>query len=435
MPRPINAYRLLLITYRYCDLRLQAVQYERALAGPKDDGRRMIDVPRAASIVHRLRRDSLMQIYLSRPDITEKEIEAVCTVLRSPNLSLGPKLEEFELSFAKYIGTKRAVVVNSGTSGLFLCMLALGIRQGDEVITSPFTFIASATSIIMAGAKPVFVDIDPVSLNIDPAQIESRISDKTKAILPVEIFGNPANMDKVCEIAQKHHLKVIEDSCEALGSALNGRKVGTFGTMSVFGFYPNKQITTGEGGMILTDNDNLADMCVSLRNQGRAKNNNWLSHKRLGYNFRLSDVNCALGIAQLSRIEQIKAKRRQVAKWYQEMLADDDRLIVPVEPDDCDISWFVFVVRLANRFSTQQRDRILQAMKDRGIQVGNYFPPVHLQPFMVERFGCKRGDFPITESVSERTIALPFYNNLTKDQIAIVCKTLKEVLDKILSDI
>jgi len=393
----------------------------------------MMGVPRAASIVHRLRWDSLMQIYLSRPNITEKEIEAVCAVLRSPNLSLGPKLIEFELSFAKYIGTKRAVAVNSGTSGLFLCMLALGISQGDEVITSPFTFIASATSIMMAGAKPVFADIDPVTLNIDSAKIESKITEKTKAILPVEVFGNPAGLDKVCSIAQQYNLKVIEDSCEALGSALHGKKVGTFGTMSVFGFYPNKQITTGEGGMILTDDDNLADMCVSLRNQGRDKDTDWLTHKRLGYNFRLSDINCALGIAQLSRIELIRAKRRQVAKWYQEMLADDDRLTVPVEPDDCDISWFVFVVRLAERFSAQQRDKILEEMKHRDIQVGNYFPPVHLQPVMVERFGYKRGDFPITESVSERTIALPFYNDLTKDQTAMVCRTLKEVLDKILS--
>jgi len=376
-----------------------------------------------------------MRIYLSRPDITEKEVEAVCAVLRSPNLSLGPKLVEFELSFAKYIGTKRAVAVNSGTSGLFLCMLALGISQDDEVITSPFTFIASATSIMMAGAKPVFADIDPVSLNIDPAKIESKITNRTKAILPVEVFGNPTGLDKVCSIAQKYNLKVIEDSCEALGSALKGEKVGTFGTMSVFGFYPNKQITTGEGGMILTDDDNLASLCVSLRNQGRAKDNDWLSHKRLGYNFRLSDINCALGIVQLSRIEQIKAKRRQVAQWYQEMLTDDDRLIVPDEPDDCNISWFVFVVRLANRFSAQQRDRILQAMKNRDIQVGNYFPPVHLQPFMVERFGYKRGDFPITESVGERTIALPFYNDLTKDEIAIVCNMLKKVLDKNLSAI
>jgi perosamine synthetase len=376
-----------------------------------------------------------MKIYLSRPDITETEIEAVRAVLCSPDLSFGPKVAEFEQAFARYIGTKRAVAVNSGTSGLFLCILALDIGQGDEVITTPFTFISSATSIMMAGAKPVFVDIDPVSLNIDPAKIESRITDKTKAILPVEVFGNPAGFDKICEIAQRRNLKVIEDSCEAFGSALSGKKAGTFGTMSVFGFYPNKQITTGEGGMILTNNDELADLCVSLRNQGRDKDNNWLCHKRLGYNFRLSDINCALGIAQLSRIEQIKAKRGQVAKWYQEMLADDDRMIVPTEPRGCDINWFVFVVRLVDEFSAQQRDQVLEEMKNNGIQVGNYFPPVHLQPVMVEQFGYKRGDFPTTESVSNRTIALPFYNDLTKDQITTVCKTLKETLDKQLSTV
>ncbi len=371
-----------------------------------------------------------MRIYLSRPDITEKEIAAVCAVLRTPNLSLGPKVAEFEQAFADYIGRKRAVAVNSGTSGLYLCMLALGIGPGDEVITTPFTFIASATTIMMAGARPVFVDIDPTSLNIDPAKIKSKITKKTKAILPVEVFSNPAGFDKVCEIAKKHNLLVIEDSCEALGSALNGKKVGTFGEISVFGFYPNKQMTTGEGGMILTDDDELADMCVSLRSQGRGKGSDWLAHVRLGYNFRLSDINCALGIVQLSRIDEIKAKRRQVAKWYQEILADDDRLIVPTEPAGCELSWFVFVVRLAEQSAFRRRDHILQAMKAEGIQVSNYFPPVHLQPFMARQFGYKEGDFPITESVCKSTIALPFYNNLTKDEVAIVCGTLKKVLDK-----
>jgi len=376
-----------------------------------------------------------MQIHLSRPDITEKEIEAVCDVLRSPNLSLGPKLGEFERAFAEYIGTKRAVAVNSGTSGLFLCMLAMGIGPGDEVITTPFTFIASTNCIMMVGARPVFVDIDPENLNIDPAGIEAKITDKTKAILPVDVFGSPAGFEQVCQIARKHNLPVLEDSCEALGSELNGKKVGTFGIMSVFAFYPNKQMTTGEGGMIMSDDDELADMCMSLRNQGRGKGGGpdprgWLGHERLGYNYRLSDINCALGIAQLSRIEEIKAKRNKVARMYQEILASDDRLIVPSEPEGCDISWFVFVVRLTEDFTQKQRDRILKAMKDRGIQVSNYFPPVHLQPFMVEQFGYKAGDFPITESISQRTIALPFYNNLTKDEIALVCNTLGEVLDE-----
>jgi perosamine synthetase len=375
--------------------------------------------------------EDFMRIYLSRPDITKEDIEAVCEVLRTPDLSLGPKLAEFEQAFARYIGTKRAVAVNSGTSGLFLCMLALGIGPGDEVITTPFTFIATANSIMMVGAKPVFVDIDPISLNIDPGKIESKITKKTKAIMPVEVFGNPSGFDKICKIADKHNLTVIEDSCEALGSALNKRKAGTFGTMSVFAFYPNKQITTGEGGMILTDNDDLADMCVSLRNQGRGKGGGWLSHERLGYNFRLSDINAALGLAQLSRIDQIKAKRKQVAKWYQEMLAGDDRLIVPTEPLGCDISWFVFVVRLADRFTLQQRNSTLEAMREQGIQVKNYFPPVLLQPFMAQRFAYKQDDFPVTESVCKSTISLPFYNNLSKDDVSFVCTKLKHTLDKI----
>lgn len=370
-----------------------------------------------------------MPIYLSRPDITDKEIEAVSEVLRTPNLSLGPKVSEFEAAFAKYIGRKRAVAVNSGTSGLFLCILSLGINPGDEVITTPFTFISSATTIMMAGAKPVFADIDSATLNIDPARIESAITEKTKAVMPVEVFGSPAGFDKISSIAQRHNLTVLEDSCEALGSELNGKKAGTFGKMSVFAFYPNKQITTGEGGMILTDDDRLADMCVSLRNQGRAKTSAWLNHERLGYNYRLSDINCALGIVQLSRIDEIKNKRAQVAKWYQELLADDDRLIVPAEPPGCRFSWFVFVVRLADTFSLEQRDKILEKMRAKDIQVANYFTPVHLQPFMAEKLGYKEGDFPVTESVSQRTIALPFYNNLTKDDVAIVCKTLKELLN------
>jgi perosamine synthetase len=325
---------------------------------------------------------------------------------------------------------KRAVAVNSGTSGLFLCLRALDIGHNDEVITTPFTFIASATSIMMTGAKPVFVEIDPQTLNMDPAKIEAAITDRTKAILPVDVFGCMAGLDQVCQIAQKHGLPVIEDSCEALGSALNGKMAGSYGTMSVFAFYPNKQITTGEGGVILTNDDALADMCVSLRNQGRGKGGGWLGHERLGYNFRLSDINCALGIVQLSRIDQIIAKRKQVAQWYREILADEKRVNLPAEPQGCDISWFVFVVRLAGSFTLQQRDRILNRMRDNGIQVSNYFPPVHLQPFMLETLGCKPGDFPVTEAVCKSTIALPFYNNLSKDNVKLVCSTLRTALDE-----
>ena len=372
-----------------------------------------------------------MRIHLSRPDITDREIAAVVEVLRCPDLSLGPKLAEFEEAFARYLARKRAVAVNSGTSGLFLSLRALGIGAGDEVITTPFTFIASATSIMMTGARPVFVDIDPRSLNMDPAHIEGAITPRTKAILPVEIFGDPAGFDRIAEIAERHGLPIVEDSCEALGSTLHGRKAGTFGTLSVFGFYPNKQITTGEGGMIVTDDEALADLCVSLRNQGRGAGGGWLAHKRLGYNFRLSDINCALGLAQLSRLEEIVAKRWEVASWYQDILADDDRLIVPTEQAGCRISWFVFVVRLRDDFGPEQRQHVLETMSRQKIQVSNYFPPVHLQPFIAQAYGHQAGDFPRAEAAAQRTIAVPFHQQLTEDDVALVCGTLKAILDTI----
>ncbi len=372
-----------------------------------------------------------MEIHLARPDITEAEIESVVAVLRSPNLSLGPKLVEFEEAFARYLGRKRAVAVNSGTSALFLSLRALGIGAGDEVITTPFTFISSATSIMMTGAKPVFIDIDPVSLNLDPARIAEAITPRTKAILPVEVFGDPAGFDRISEIAARYGLPIVEDSCEALGSTLHGRKAGTFGKLSVFGFYPNKQITTGEGGMILTDDDALADLCVSLRNQGRGAGGGWLAHERLGYNFRLSDINCALGLGQLARIEEIVARRREVACWYQEILAGDDRLILPTEQAGCEISWFVFVVRLAEEFGLEQRNSVLETMSRQKIRASNYFPPVHLQPFIAQAYAHKTGDFPITEAAGQRTIALPFHSQLSADDVAFVCGTLRALLDTI----
>ncbi|MBW8035838.1 MAG: DegT/DnrJ/EryC1/StrS family aminotransferase [Planctomycetes bacterium] len=374
-----------------------------------------------------------IRVNLSRPDITDAEIQAVTDVLRTPNLSLGPKLGEFEEAFCKYTGRKRAVAVNSGTSGLYLCLKALGIGPGDEVITTPFTFIASVTTIMMVGAKPVFVDIDPLSLNMDPARVEAKITDKTKAILPVVVFGDPTGLDTVCDIAKKHNLVVIEDSCEGLGSEIGGKKIGSFGMMSTFAFYPNKQITTGEGGMILTDDDNLADLCISLRNQGRGKGGGWLAHDRLGYNYRLSDINCALGIVQLSRIEDFIKKRENVANMYLEALGDDDRLIVPKAPDNCRMSWFVFVVRLAGKnINIEKRNEILKSMLARGIQVSNYFPPVYLMPFIAEEYGLKEGDFPATDDVCKRTMALPFHNNLSKEDIQLVAKELKQTLNELL---
>jgi len=372
-----------------------------------------------------------MKVHLSRPDITEAEIEAVCEVLRGPNLSLGPKLREFEQAFEVYTGRKHAVAVNSGTSGLFLCTQALGWGAGDEILTTPFTFIASATCIMMAGATPVFVDIDPVSLNMNPALIEDKITDKTKAILPVEVFGNPAGFDQICAIAQKHNLTVLEDSCEALGSQLGGKKVGTFGRMSLFAFYPNKQMTTGEGGIILTDDDELAEMCISLRNQGRGRCGGWLAHERLGYNFRLSDINCALGIVQLSRIDEFVAKRQHVTDMYQHLLKDEPRIITPTAPLNSRMSWFVYVVRLTEEYTMDQRNTLIGKLLDRGIQVSNYFPPVHLQPFIAEKYGCKVGDCPVTDAVVKSTIALPFHNNLTAEEVALVCTELKACLNEI----
>ncbi len=372
-----------------------------------------------------------MKVYLSRPDVTELEIEAVTRVLRSPNLSLGPELEAFEQAFCQVLGVKRAVAVSSGTAALFLSLKALGIGAGDEIITTPFTFISSTTSILMAGAQPVLVDIDPNSLNLDPNRIEAHINAKTKAILPVEVFGNPSHMAEYRHIAKHYRLTMIEDSCEALGSTLNGQPAGTFGDLGTFAFYPNKQITTGEGGMIVTNNDLWADLCVSLRNQGRGPQGAWLTHERLGYNFRLSDINCVLGRIQLSRLEEIKHKRRQVAQSYRQRLADEDRLIVPREPAGVEMNWFVFVVRLQEAFQPTQRDRLIDFMRVQGIQVSNYFPPVHLQPFIVEQLHTRPGDFPITESVSARTLALPFYNNLSEAQIDLVCRTLRQGLDRL----
>lgn len=370
-----------------------------------------------------------MKIGLSSPDISQAEIDAVVAVMQTPQLSLGPKLVEFENAFADYTGRRFAIAVNSGTSGLHLCMLALGIGPGDEVITTPFSFIATANCILMVGATPIFVDIDPVTYNIDVNKIAEKITDKTKAIIPVEVFGNPAGIDEVYELARQHNLYCVEDSCEALGSVVNGRKCGTLGHTSMFAFYPNKQMTTGEGGIILTDDEPVAQMCASLRNQGRDANAGWLAHARMGYNYRLSDINCAIGIEQLKRIDDFIVKRRQVANWYNEILAGDDRIICPEEPADCQMSWFVYVVRLTDRFNDDNRNQILNRLREEGLGCSNYFTPIHLQPFIAGELGTKLGDFPITEKVAERTIALPFHNNLPREDVETVCRSLNAALD------
>ena len=370
-----------------------------------------------------------MQIKLSGPDIIQSDIDAVAAVMRSGSLSLGPAVPQFEAALAQYVGRKHAVAVNSGTSALHLCLLGLGIGPGDEVITTPFSFIATTNCILMVGAKPVFADIDPDTYNIDVERISERITPNTRAVLPVEVFGNPAGIDRAEQLARQHDLLCIEDSCEALGSTVNGRKVGSLGAASTFAFYPNKQMTTGEGGMLVTDDADLAALCASLRNQGRDSGAGWLAHQRLGYNYRLSDINCVLGAEQLKRIELFVEKRSQVAGWYQQMLADEPRLIVPTETPNCRTSWFVFVVRLADQFTPENRNEVLQLLNQRGIGCSNYFTPIHLQPYITQLLNTKPGDFPVTERIAERTVALPFCNNITEQQVQTVCTNLKEVLD------
>ncbi|MBN1844402.1 MAG: DegT/DnrJ/EryC1/StrS family aminotransferase [Sedimentisphaerales bacterium] len=370
-----------------------------------------------------------MKIDLSGPDITQAEIDAVVQVLRTPTLSLGPKLGEFETLFADVIGRRYGVAVNSGTSALHLCLLALGIGPGDEVVTTPFSFIATTNCVLMAGAHPVLADIDPVTYNLDAGRAAATITERTKALLPVEVFGNPAGIDALYDLARQRALLCLEDSCEGLGSVVNGRKVGTLGDMSTFAFYPNKQITTGEGGIILTDHEPWAALCCSLRNQGRDAGGGWLAHARLGYNYRLSDIQCALGIAQLRRLEELKAKRRRVFEMYRARLSGEQRLVIPQDPPGCQVNWFVYVVRLRDEFTPTQRDRLLERLRQAGIGCSNYFSPIHLQPFIQERLGYQKGDFPVTERIAERTLALPFCNNLTEEQVDTVCRALQKSLD------
>ena len=370
---------------------------------------------------------TVTQIALARPNITQAEIDAVVAVLKTPSLSLGPKLGEFESVFRTYCKTAQAVACSSGTAALHLLMQALGLGPGDEVITTPFSFVASANCALMVGAKPVFVDIDPATWNINPKLIESAVTQRSKAIIPVDVFGQPADMDAIGSIARKHNLTVIEDSCEALGSRYKDRPAGSLGDAGVFGFYPNKQITTGEGGMIVTDNVELAEACRSFRNQGR-DGGGWLAHQRLGYNYRLSDMNCALGIVQLGRIEEIMAARTRVAQWYIERLEDEARVSLQRQSPDTTMSWFVFVVRLSDEYQNQDRDRILRALTQNGIGCSNYFAPIHLQPFYVERFGYQPGDFPICEATAARTMALPFHHQLSEGDVDAVCGKLRELL-------
>jgi len=368
-----------------------------------------------------------MKIPLSRPDITNREILEVIKVLKTPYLSMGPKQAEFQNKFASYVGTKYAEAVSSGTAGLHLLMKSFGIEKGDQVITTPYSFIASGNCILFNQAVPVFVDIDAQTFNIDPEKIEEKITPRTKAILVVHVFGMPADMTKINRIAKEHGLIVIEDACEALGTERNGKKVGTFSDAAVFGFYPNKQITTGEGGMIATNKKAIVDKCRSLKNQGRGAQGDFI---QLGYNYRLSDINCALGIAQLARINNSLKKREEVAQAYNEQLKNCRWLLKPLcEKKGYKRSWFVYIIKLSDQFSRSHKFKILRLLAKKGIECGNYFPAIHLTPFYQQMFGFSRGDFPITERIADHTIALPFHGNLKKKEIIKVCQELIKLLN------
>lgn len=386
----------------------------------------------------------MQPIPLSRPDITDLEIQAVTDVMRSGRLSIGPRQDLFEQMVAERSERRHGIAVSSGTAGLHTLLLALGVGPGDEVITTPFSFIASANCILMVGATPKFVDIDPMSLNMDPDRLDRAITSNTKAVIAVEVFGQPRHMDRIEQVCNRHEVPLIEDCCEALGGRHKRRAVGSFGRAGVFGFYPNKQITTGEGGMIVTDDDHLASLCRSLRNQGRddmpiathgqggaASTGSWLAHRRLGYNYRLSEIAAALGIAQMQRLDSILQRRREVAAMYMQRLLDRPEVMLPNIKPDCeeDMSWFVFVVRLAPEYNAESRDRIIAGLRRHDIGASNYFPCIHLQPFY-QTFGYREGDFLVAESVSHRTLALPFFNDLTEHEVELVCQTLSVMLQR-----
>jgi perosamine synthetase len=374
-----------------------------------------------------------MNIPLSNPDITQLEIDAVVDVLRTPTLSIGPRVVEFEKKVAAVTKRRHAIAVSNGTCGLHVAMLAAGVGPGDEVITTPFSFVASANCILYVGATPVFVDIDNKTLNIDVTRTAAAITPKTRAIVGVEALGHPGGMVELEQLAQAHELILIEDSCEGFGGSVGTgasvRQIGSFGRASVFGFYPNKQITTGEGGMIVTDDDVFAETCRSLRNQGRS-GMSWLAHERLGFNYRLSEINAAMGCVQVDRLEAILDRRRRVAQIYMQRLMTNRFLILPTLQDDTNMSWFVFVVRLNDLFEPGDRDAIMTELRGEGIGCNNYFPPIHLQPYMVEKFGYRAGNFPVCEYVSARTLALPFFGAMTVVQVDRVCDTLDRLLEK-----
>ncbi len=368
-------------------------------------------------------------IPLAQPVLGSLEERLVSEVLRSGQLSLGPRVLEFERLFAEFVGSPFACAVSSGTAGLHLALRAVGVSEGDEVITSPFSFVASANVALYERARPVFADIDPVTLNLDPQAAAAAVTQRTRAILPVHIFGYPADMVALEGIAARHGLGIVEDACEALGGVhADGTAVGGRGNLAVFGFYANKQLTTGEGGMVALGEQDLKARIDSERNQGRAPDMGWLDHDRLGFNYRLSDIACAVGIAQLQRLAGMLSARTRVAGLYRQALADIEGLELPCEDHDGERrGWFVFVVQLPRGVD---RDTTVRALAEQGIQSKPYLPAIHLMSFYRERFGHREGEFPVCEDVAMRSLALPFFPALSEGQIGRVAAALGAALGR-----
>ena len=365
-------------------------------------------------------------IPLSSPFIDERDEELVLEVLRSGRLSLGPTIDRFEELFAERVGAPYAAAVSSGTSGLHLLSVIGGLGEGDEVITSPYSFVASANCFIYEGATPVFADVDERTMNLDPAAVEAAITDRTKAIVAVDIFGYPCELDSLRELCAKHGLTLILDACEALGAEYKGKLVGSHGVDAVFAFYPNKQMTTGEGGMVTTHSEETRRQLVSLRNQGRADGGGWLDHARLGFNYRIDDVRAALGIGQLEKLDTILSLRQAAAARYGELLAGLDGLEVPLADDADHVrSWFVYVVTLARG---TDRERVIAELEREGIATSRYLPSIHLQAYMRERYGFSEGLCPVSEDLSQRTLALPFFTAIEAEDQERVAEALTAAL-------
>lgn len=369
-----------------------------------------------------------MFVPLSKPDLTSLEKRYVSEALDSGQLSFGPKLREFEARCAEAAGRRYAAAVNSGTSALHLAVKILGLQAGDEVITTPYSFIASSNCLLYEGVKPVFVDIDEHTLNMDADLIEAAITEKTKAILVVHVFGQPADMERICRIAERHRLKVIEDACEAIGASWDGRPAGSFGDLSTFAFYPNKQITTGEGGMLMTDDEAWYEEACSYRNQGRSPRGGWLSHDRIGYNYRMSDLQAAVGLAQIERLPDLLARRDQAAERYVRYIRERSVAVeLPRISDRVRMSWFVFVVMLPQ---ATDRDEVMRILSERGIQTRPYFPSIHLQPIYRSMFGYHPGALPVCEKQSARTLAIPFYPGITEEEQRYVVNHLATAIER-----